>query len=63
MVSYGESVRSCRGLDYRPFVEPAERMAEFYNNLLPNSGPIHIIRRSWYCVTDPNLVTVEVHFR
>lgn len=56
-ISYGESVPSCENIDFQPFVQRAERLAEFYA-----SGPLHIIRRSWYSVSNHNLVTVEIHY-
>jgi hypothetical protein len=61
MVSYGESVQVCEGIDFEPFVKRAEAFTRFYHGLLGEStAPLRIIRRRWYCVTHPNLVTVEI---
>lgn len=68
IVSYGESVSRCEGIDFQPFIRRAEQFADFYQGLVrnlaasPSSEPIQMIRRRWYCVTDPNLVTVELLF-
>jgi hypothetical protein len=66
-VSYGERVPSSESVDFRPFVQRAEKMARFYYEELerrPGSGPcpLQILRREWYCVTDANLVVVQVYF-
>ena len=68
ILSYGESVPTCEGINFQPFVQRAEKLASFYHDLLqtfaavPGAEQLRIIRRKWYCVTHPNLVTIEVHF-
>jgi len=68
ILSYGESVPTCEAMNFQPFVERAEKLASFYYDLLQalagasRVAALKIIRREWYCVTNPNLVTVHVHF-
>ncbi len=68
-LSYGESVSTSEEIDFQPFVERAERLASFYHDLLhslagePRGEPLTIIRRQWFCVTNPNLVTVQIQFQ
>ena len=66
-VSYGERIPSSEVVDFRPFVQRAEKMARFYYDELERrpgseSCPLQILRREWYCVTDANLVVVQVLF-
>ena len=68
ILSYGEPVPACEGTNFQPFVRRAEEFARFYHGVLqhragPRTDPFKIMRREWYCVTDPNLVTVHVHFQ
>lgn len=68
IVSYGESVSQCEGIDFQPFIRRAQQFADFYKGLVrklaasPSSEPLQMVRRRWYCITDPNLVTVELLF-
>jgi hypothetical protein len=68
ILSYGESVQTCEAIDFQPFVRRAEALAKFYWDVLgtlpggSKGAGFEILRRNWYCITNPNLVTVEVHF-
>ena len=67
MLSYGESVPACEPMNFEPFVQRAERLAEFYYDFLrvqtrSRVDPFNVSGREWYCVTNPNLVAVHVHF-
>ncbi len=67
MFSYGESVAACEDIDYEPFLSRAEKRARFHYDL-PESrhasqkAPFQVIRREWWCVTNPNLVAVHIYF-
>jgi len=68
LLSYGERVSTCEGIDYAPFVKRAKKFAESYYEFLecesrPPKEPFQILRREWYCVTNPNLAVVHVYFR
>jgi hypothetical protein len=67
-LSYGESAPFCAGIDFKPFLERAEKLAGFYHGLLQTFGEVTsqsltILGRQWFCVTNPNLVTVQVYFQ
>lgn len=62
-LSYGEYVPPALGINFEPFVQRAERLAEFYQPLLLQEGRFEIIRREWFRITDSNFVVVMIYFR
>jgi hypothetical protein len=65
-LSYGESVSGEDTVDFRPFVERAERTAHSYHSLLQTFGeagsqPFRIRCREWF-LTSPTLVTIHICF-
>ena len=67
MLSYGEYVPSCTGVNFEPFVERATQFATSHHHLLTNQPacvetPVKIIRRQWFSVTNPDVVVVHVYF-
>ena len=69
ILSDGESVPACEAINFQPFVQRAEKLAGFYCDLFQaltgasKAEALKIIRREWYCVTNPSLVTVHIHFQ
>lgn len=67
VVSYGERVGSQPVPDFQPFLERAERFADFYRGLLEEFGEsgaaLRLIRREWFEVSHSNLVTVQLFLR
>jgi hypothetical protein len=67
-VSYGEYVETCAGLDYEPFVQRAEQLARFHHPFLVKDTParsetLNIVRREWFCATNPDIAVVHVYIR
>jgi hypothetical protein len=60
-ISYGEYVENCTDLNYQPFVERAEQLAAFHAGLFKQK--MKIIRREWFCATNPNIAVVHVYSR
>jgi len=56
LISYGEYVPTCEALDYKPFVERAENLARFY-------GQPEIVRREWFCATNPDIAVVHLYIQ
>jgi hypothetical protein len=64
LVSYGEFVETCKGIDYEPFVERAEQLARsHYRFLTKEHQPLQIVRREWFCATKPDIAVVHVYIR
>lgn len=63
MVSYGEYVEACSGIDYELFFKRAERLAKFHRQFLSESGAFRIVRREWFCVTNPDIAVVHLYLR
>jgi len=57
-VSYGEYVPTCDGLDYLPFIERAEALAKSHASF---SDGGRIVRREWFCATDPDIAVVHIY--
>ena len=62
LFSYGEYVPSAEGLDFAPYIERAEKMAQFHADLT-GLGSIAIVRREWMRATHPDLAVIHVYFR
>lgn len=68
MLSYGERVPDYKDLNFEPFVNKAEKFAEWYDELLKsesvteNEQPFKILGREWYSVTSPDLAVVHIYF-
>src|SRR6185369_6373367 len=60
LFSYGEYVPACDGLDYTPMIERAENTAQLHASF---SDPGKIVRREWFCATNPNIAVVHVYLR
>jgi hypothetical protein len=63
-VSYGERISGGGTVDFRPFVERAERLAHSYYDLLEIFGetsvrPLRIRRREWF-LASPTFVTIHI---
>jgi hypothetical protein len=68
IVSYGERVERCAGIDFEPFLRSAEALAGTYSGFLSNeiSAPrnaFEVIGHEWYSVTSPDLAVVHVYMR
>ena len=68
LISYGEYVPESQGIDYRPYVERAESLARFHVPFLErerrsSAGPVRVIRREWFCATNPDIAVVHVYVR
>ena len=69
ILSYGESAPVCEGIDFQPFVQRAEKPARFYYDALECQASLarrdmfKIVRRERYCIANPNLVTIQIHFQ
>jgi hypothetical protein len=68
LFSYGEYTDSCDTIDYRPYVERAERMAKLHLQYLTASDEsllkdniVRIARREWFCATKPDIAVVHVY--
>jgi hypothetical protein len=66
ILSYGERVENCAGIDFQPFVKSAEELARTYSDFLCNESPasssaFELIGREWYSVTRPDLAVVHVY--
>lgn len=65
-VSYGEYVPTCNGMDYGSFVERAEALAQFHFSMLkqlPASTTLPIVRREWFCATNPDIAVVHLYIQ
>jgi hypothetical protein len=65
-VSYGEYVPTCSGVDYGPFVQRAEDLAKFHFSMLrqtPLPRTLPIVRREWFCVTNPDIAVVHIYIQ
>ena len=62
-VSYGEYVPTCSGIDYGPFVRRAEDLAEFHFSMLKQSTALPIVRREWFCATNPDIAVVHLYIQ
>jgi hypothetical protein len=66
MFSYGEYVPSADGLNFEPFVRRAERRARSHCRIMEDRSrarPLSIVRRQWFCATNPDIAVVHVYFR
>jgi hypothetical protein len=68
LVSYGEYVKAGNGIDYAPFIQRAEDLANFHLPFLtqgepsqPDRNALKIIRREWFCATNPDIAVVHVY--
>jgi hypothetical protein len=68
MFSYGEYAQACDGIDYKPFVERAERLTKLHLPFLygldsnsPSAKHAKIVRREWFCATNPDIAVVHVY--
>jgi hypothetical protein len=66
IVSYGEYVQHCEGINYQPFVERAEALARFHFPFMeaqPSSDAdaMKVVRREWFYATNPNIVVVHIY--
>jgi len=67
-VSYGEYVETCAVLHYEPFVQRAEDLARFHLPFLvkdtrAGSEALNVVRREWFCATNPDIAVVHVYIR
>jgi hypothetical protein len=63
MLSYGEYVPNAEGLNYEPFVRRAEERARFSLRVSQKGArPLRVIRRQWFCATNPDIAVVHVYF-
>lgn len=67
LFSSAESVSTCQGVDFRPFVERAEKRARCHHDLFDHgarsaTGHFKIVRRHWWTVTHPDIVVVHVYY-
>ena len=66
-LSYGESISGRDlNLDFRPFVERAEKVARYYHALLQSLGEastrsFQVRRREWFLASE-TLVTIQIFF-
>jgi hypothetical protein len=68
MISYGENVPTCEGIDFRGVIQRAEDRARFYYRLFPSAraceqGAFQIVRREWHCIDDARFAVAVVCFR
>jgi hypothetical protein len=67
MFSYGEYVPTTVGLDYEQFVRRAEHRTRCYHRMLSEEERSirqpEIIRRQWFCATNPDIAVVHLYFR
>jgi hypothetical protein len=66
IVSYGKYVQQCEEINYKPFVERAEALARFHYSFMqaqpqPDDAAMKVVRREWFCATNPNIVVVHVY--
>ena len=62
-LSYGEYVLSTHGINFEPFVQRAENLADDHGRSLSQDGHIEIIRREWLSIAESNLVVVMLYYR
>jgi hypothetical protein len=62
-LSYGEYVSPDQEINFEPFVQRAERLAEFYGRRFFQEASTEIVKREWFRITDSNFVVVMVYFR
>jgi hypothetical protein len=65
-LSYGEYVASCSDVDYKPFIERAQELAQFHfstENLSSGGSGLIIIRREWFCATNPDIAVVHLYIQ
>jgi hypothetical protein len=55
-LSYGEYINSTRRINFKPFVQRAQSLANV-------SRCLKIVRREWFCIAESKLVVVMVYFR
>jgi hypothetical protein len=65
-LSYGESISGGDTVDFRPFVERAEKLARSYHAFLQTLGeasaqPFRIVRREWFLASE-TFVTIHICF-
>jgi hypothetical protein len=67
MFSYGEYVASVDGLNFEPVVRRAERRTRSYWRFTRRDDSVHgalsIVRRQWFCATNPDIAVVHIYFR
>jgi len=64
-VSYGEYVPSCSEVDYRPFVERAQELAQFHFSMAEpcDKSGSKIVRQEWFCATNPDIAVVHLYIQ
>jgi hypothetical protein len=67
-ISYGEYVKSTEALDYAAFIERAENLGSFHlrsAEAQPDDRSTNpdIVRREWFCATNPDIAVVHIYFR
>jgi len=63
-LSYGEYVPSCSEVDYKPFIERAQELAQFHLSMeyMPwDQSRLKIVRREWFCATNPDIAVVHLY--
>jgi hypothetical protein len=68
MISYGENIQACEGIDFRGVVQRAEDRARFYCRLFPSrrayeENALPIFRREWHCIEDAQFAVAVVYLR
>jgi hypothetical protein len=64
-MSYGEYVPSCGEVHYAPLVERAQELAQFHFsiNSSSNDAALRIVRREWFCATNPDIAVVHLYIQ
>ena len=68
MISYGENIQTCNGIDFHGVLQRAEGRARFYFRLFPSGqacekSAFQIVRREWYCIEDAQFAVAVVYLR
>jgi len=62
MFSYGEFATPTEGIGFEPFIQRAEARAKLHHALLEGEQPLHVVRREWFCASDPAMVVVHIYY-
>jgi hypothetical protein len=64
-MSYGVYVPSCSEVHYAPLVERAQELARFHFSMTSstNDRSIQIVRREWFCATNPDIAVVHLYIQ
>jgi hypothetical protein len=64
LFSYGQYVEAADKVDYAPLVRRADQLTRFHVRFLESkptlSGRLNIIKREWFCATNPDIAVVHV---